>query len=251
MKLGYEMKKPYLQKIAKAIEEEFERSVQGQIQKVTSLGPELRFGFMTDRFEENDITRQRCTYARVSTYRDPSLDKWCLEASRSVYDVSPRNGGWSLIAGRLPGRTSNHVKNYWSTRLRKNKSSRAENDKTLETTKTVILRPQPRTFSKKSYHLSSPAPTLQYIQLKENFNWPLPSSPPIENGIDEWKSQLADTNSVERAMCSGFQLEEDFFANFWVENIAQNTGTGVNSADEGLLSNSDFSSHLWNFSKEK
>ncbi|VVA28796.1 PREDICTED: mRNAion [Prunus dulcis] len=158
---------------------------------------------------------------------------------------------WSLIAGRLPGRTSNHVKNYWSTRLRKNMSSGAEKDKTLETTKTVILRPQPRTFSKKPNCLSSPAPTLQHIQLQENFNWPLPSSPPIENGIDEWKSQLADTNSVERAMCSGFQLEEDFFTNFWVENIAQNTGTGVNSADEGLLSNSDFSLHLWNFSKEK
>ncbi|BFG35325.1 hypothetical protein CerSpe_215990 [Prunus speciosa] len=158
---------------------------------------------------------------------------------------------WSLIAGRLPGRTSNDVKNYWSTRLRKNMSSGAEKDKTLETTKTVILRPQPRTFSKKSNCLSSPAPTLQHIQLQENFNRPLPSTPSIENGIDEWKSQLADTNSVEREMCSGFQLEEDFFTNFWVENIAQNTGTGVNSADEGLLSNSDFSFHLWNFSKEK
>ncbi|XP_008245782.1 PREDICTED: transcription factor MYB113-like [Prunus mume] len=156
---------------------------------------------------------------------------------------------WSLIAGRLPGRTSNHVKNYWSTRLRKNKSSGAEKDKTLETTKTVILRPQPRSFSKKPNCLSSPAPTLQHIQLQENFSWPLPSSPPIENGIDEWKSQLADTNSVERAMCSGFQLEEDFFTNFWIENIAQNTGTGVNYADEGLLSNSDFSFHLWHFSK--
>ncbi|BBH05633.1 myb domain protein 113 [Prunus dulcis] len=100
-------------------------------------------------------------------------------------------GKWSLIAGRLPGRTSNHVKNYWSTRLRKNMSSGAEKDKTLETTKTVILRPQPRTFSKKPNCLSSPAPTLQHIQLQESFNWPLPSSPPIENGIDEWKKPVS------------------------------------------------------------
>lgn len=59
--------------MAKVIEEEFERSVQGQIQKATSLGPELRFGSMTGRFEENSIT------SKTLCMRDP------LTAQNSIF----------------------------------------------------------------------------------------------------------------------------------------------------------------------
>ena len=34
------------------------------------------------------------------------------------------NGRWSLIAGRLPGRTDNEIKNYWNTNLGKKTQSR-------------------------------------------------------------------------------------------------------------------------------
>ncbi|KAK2359455.1 hypothetical protein P8452_63667 [Trifolium repens] len=37
---------------------------------------------------------------------------------------------WSLIAGRLPGRTSNDVKNYWNTNMRSKKKGKNRNNET-------------------------------------------------------------------------------------------------------------------------
>ncbi|PIN12107.1 Transcription factor, Myb superfamily [Handroanthus impetiginosus] len=59
---------------------------------------------------------------------------------------------WSLIAGRLPGRTANDVKNFWNTHIEKNINSAGaglvlgrETEKTI--TERNIIRPRPRTFS--------------------------------------------------------------------------------------------------------
>jgi hypothetical protein len=66
-----------------------------------------------------------------------------------------------LIAGRLPGRTSNDVKNYWHTHLqkkmvcRKLEEEKREKDKPKETIKAhVVFKPQPRTFSTHSLWLN-------------------------------------------------------------------------------------------------
>ncbi|KAL0395881.1 UNVERIFIED_CONTAM: Transcription factor [Sesamum calycinum] len=47
---------------------------------------------------------------------------------------------WSLIAGRLPGRTGNDVKNFWNGHIEK--TGRAKVEKII--TRSNILRPQPR-----------------------------------------------------------------------------------------------------------
>ncbi|KZV48914.1 r2r3-myb transcription factor [Dorcoceras hygrometricum] len=61
--------------------------------------------------------------------------------------VLPSFVSWSLIAGRLPGRTANDVKNFWNTRMER-KSGGGKGQAIQKTiTKANIIRPRPRTFS--------------------------------------------------------------------------------------------------------
>ncbi|XP_003621572.2 transcription factor MYB1 [Medicago truncatula] len=64
---------------------------------------------------------------------------------------------WSLIAGRLPGRTANSVKNYWNTHLLKKVVSKQEEEKEkpMETMKAhQVIKPRPITFSTQSSWLN-------------------------------------------------------------------------------------------------
>ncbi|XP_019427402.1 PREDICTED: transcription factor MYB114-like [Lupinus angustifolius] len=58
---------------------------------------------------------------------------------------------WTLIAGRLPGRTANDVKNYWNTHIRKKLSSQDEEislrSKEIVMKSDVLLKPQPLKIS--------------------------------------------------------------------------------------------------------
>lgn len=56
---------------------------------------------------------------------------------------------WALIAGRLPGRTANSVKNFWNTHLVKyDKSSHGGSSTSTMPHNNVIIKPRPRTFTK-------------------------------------------------------------------------------------------------------
>ncbi|CAL0299038.1 unnamed protein product [Lupinus luteus] len=60
---------------------------------------------------------------------------------------------WSLIAGRLPGRTTNDIKNYWNTHIGKKLSSQNEDisARPMEIVMKphVVIKPQPLKISTK------------------------------------------------------------------------------------------------------
>nr|AFC88038.1 MYB110a [Malus domestica] len=99
---------------------------------------------------------------------------------------------WSLIAGRLPGRTANDVKNYWNTRLRINSRMKTLQNNSQETRKTIVIRPQPRSFIKSSNYLSSKEPIIDHIQSEEDLSTSSQTSSLTNNGNDWWKTLLED-----------------------------------------------------------
>ncbi|KAF5795816.1 putative transcription factor MYB-HB-like family [Helianthus annuus] len=61
------------------------------------------------------------------------------------------NFRWALIAGRIPGRTANDVKNYWNTHLKSRPKQDKEQLKDGEPSKhtmVTVIKPQPHTISK-------------------------------------------------------------------------------------------------------
>ncbi|XP_042475109.1 transcription factor MYB90-like isoform X2 [Macadamia integrifolia] len=55
---------------------------------------------------------------------------------------------WSLIAGRIPGRTANDVKNHWNCRLSKKLGASDKTNKKPILERVQVIKPQPRILSK-------------------------------------------------------------------------------------------------------
>ncbi|XP_075500297.1 transcription factor MYB114-like isoform X2 [Primulina tabacum] len=114
---------------------------------------------------------------------------------------------WSLIAGRLPGRTANDVKNFWNSRMEKKSGGGKEQPIPKNVTKTNILRPRPRTFSNPITVRDEPAGTalVTYHDHEPNHpnndddNTSEPSSSQLE--ADEcirWWSNLLDAAEEDK-----------------------------------------------------
>nr|QPD01601.1 MYB transcription factor [Actinidia arguta] len=112
---------------------------------------------------------------------------------------------WSLIAGRLPGRTSNDVKNYWNTHLQKKLITSPRAEPIPKTQKTIVPKcteAQPRTHPKS----------------------PSRPSPPFNNEILWWDNKIVgpqidnigihwsiDGSIFEEPICGNLQSAGDSF----------------------------------------
>ncbi|KAL6573125.1 hypothetical protein OROHE_002601 [Orobanche hederae] len=111
---------------------------------------------------------------------------------------------WSLIAGRIPGRTANDVKNFWNTHIDKKPPTPAATTGDSCRRKTMIaeskiIRPRPRTFSKK---LQPPAHFPRELTITSKQNNPSSSTVPLlvsENESSMNKEPLTDQFAPDEA----------------------------------------------------
>ncbi|KAK4804489.1 hypothetical protein SAY86_004306 [Trapa natans] len=91
---------------------------------------------------------------------------------------------WSLIAGRLPGRTPNDVKNYWNTHLKKTRLASHEKQKS-NMAKVEVIKPRPKILKNFSWIVAGEPTT--------STEWRQPQLvASSENEINWWENLLVD-----------------------------------------------------------
>ncbi|XP_030461286.1 transcription factor MYB114-like isoform X2 [Syzygium oleosum] len=135
---------------------------------------------------------------------------------------------WSLIAGRLPGRTANDVKNYWNTHLAEKvvyQKLKEDNSPTKFATKVNVIRPQPWPFSKSSAWLDIKA-TLVASRTPPGEN--IEQSSPMLSHQDKesawWENLLSESGPNEGLITSTSGLEGQPGTDSWPREFAMEEG---------------------------
>ncbi|KAL3735648.1 hypothetical protein ACJRO7_024730 [Eucalyptus globulus] len=135
---------------------------------------------------------------------------------------------WSLIAGRLQGRTANDIKNYWNTRLAKKvvyQKQKEDKPPWKFVTKVNIIRPQPRTFSKSSVWLNGNA---TQVALRtppgENLGQPSPILFHQDKESAWWEDLLTESSPNEGLVTSTSGSEGQPGVKSWPREFAMDEG---------------------------
>ncbi|XP_034706241.1 transcription factor MYB1-like [Vitis riparia] len=140
---------------------------------------------------------------------------------------------WALIAGRLPGRTSNDVKNYWNTHLSKKFSGKAVKDVADKTAKVTVIKPRPRTFNKNLSYLKGKAAKESYVQSADHTLSKPYSTPPLsEDGISWLDSLFSGKEGHKESTCFRDGSGKESISSFWDEEISAATKVGETFVEE-------------------
>ena len=145
---------------------------------------------------------------------------------------------WSLIAGRLPGRTANDVKNYWNTHLLQKGSSHITKlkEKHQDMVKVNVIKPQPRILSKNFTWLSGKPAIEGSFQKKEDIRDISQASMQSESMINWWESLSNCGELDERATCTQCErLNEVPKETFWAAEIVPGAKVVGDTLDEDVL----------------
>ncbi|KAI7752376.1 hypothetical protein M8C21_033553 [Ambrosia artemisiifolia] len=140
---------------------------------------------------------------------------------------------WSLIAGRIPGRTANDVKNYWNTHVRSRPKRQKEELKDGEQSKqamVTVIRPKPHTFSKPLRN------TYPHIEPHNMFNLITSTNDGLSNAFD-----------ISQRLVTSPQVSENKLDEY-LDELFEDCG-GVNVEEEGLdvLQQEDGQKNLFDF----
>nr|WBU86742.1 MYB90 [Vigna radiata]WBU86744.1 MYB90 [Vigna radiata] len=128
---------------------------------------------------------------------------------------------WSLIAGRLPGRTSNDVKNYWNTNVRRkvqshnrdeennNNNNVKESERTLKPHQ--VIKPVPRALTKASSMVHGKSMSSSKVGVSEG----------VSAGSENWWETLLDDKeeniTFNNSTC--FPVGKDGSFELWNEEL--------------------------------
>ncbi|GKV47112.1 hypothetical protein SLEP1_g54037 [Rubroshorea leprosula] len=129
---------------------------------------------------------------------------------------------WSLIAGRLPGRTDNEVKNYWNSHI-KRKLIKMGIDPNNHKLNHIPLRPQPQ-------HVSPPPTSKNTMDAYKQQKVIAPSGE--NNGISDSASSLEEEDGKSAALLPNLNLDLTIAipsprSNKFTEEMAHNTESTV------------------------
>lgn len=130
---------------------------------------------------------------------------------------------WSLIAGRLPGRTANDIKNFWNTHFEK-KPAAGERKTTQKMTTMItpsnIIRPRPRTFSKLQ------VPTNSQSDLTPKIKEPNIDEDPAKNKKPSSPQSSSREFKKKTNLSSSQEKEDDQCIKSWWGNLLEKTEKG-------------------------